>query len=502
MPGDGFLLLDSTAVPRGRRADWLAAELRAAIARGALPAGARLPASRVLAGELGFARNTVAEAYRRLAEEALVVPRVGVGTVVAAPSVPSERLASPGTAGAVRPARAPRSAAPEPIDLAAGLPELAAFPRAAWLRAEREVLAEASRRTLGYQHPAGAPTLREALAAWLARSRGVVADADGIVVTSGVTGALALLADALLGEGHESVALEDPGATGNRLILEYWMPRVEPVPVDANGLVVEALRRSGADAVLVTPAHQYPSGVVLAPDRRRDLLAWASERRDRLVVEDDYDAEYRYDRRPVRALQPLAPERVAYTSSLSKTLAPALRLGWLVPPSRLVERIVERRWASGLGSPALPQLALARLLDSGALERHLRAMRGRHRLRRDAAVAAVRAQLPGVRVHGVAAGLHLLLQLPDECDDLEVAAAARELGVLVQPLSAQRQRPGPPGLIVHYAAEHPARFEQAIATIARVLGAPATAPAQSPLTHRRGRSATSGRPSARMDAGR
>jgi len=494
MPGDGFLLLDSTTVARGRRADWLAGQLRAAIARGALPTGARLPASRVLADELGFARNTVAEAYRRLAEEALVVPRVGVGTVVAAASTLGERAADPRSTGGARPARSPRAAESEPIDLAAGLPELSAFPRAAWLRAEREVLAEASRRTLGYQHPAGAPALREALAAWLARSRGVVADPDGIVVTSGVTGALALLADALLGEGHESVALEDPGATGNRLILEYWMPRVEPVRVDADGLVVEELRRSSADVVLVTPAHQYPSGVVLAPERRRELLAWARAGERRLIIEDDYDAEFRYDRRPVRALQPLAPELVAYTSSLSKTLAPALRLGWLVPPPRLVERIVERRWATDLGSPALPQLALARLLDSGALERHLRVMRARHRQRRDAAVASVLTHLPGVRVHGVAAGLHLLLELPDGADDVEVAAAARELGVLVQPLSAQRHRPGPPGLVVHYAAHHPVRFEQAIASIARALPASATAPAQRPAPHRRGHSPTSDGP--------
>lgn len=495
MPGDGFLLLDSTAVPRGRRADWLAGELRAAIAGGALRAGSRLPASRVLAGELGFARNTVAEAYRRLAEEALVVPRVGVGTVVAASNVRSTRAASPRSAssrgdGRVASTHFPQGPAHEPIDLAAGVPELTAFPRAAWLRAEREVLAEASRRTLGYQDPAGAPALREALSAWLARSRGVVAEPGGVIVTAGVTGALALLAGALLGEGHDSVALEDPGATGNRLILEYWMPRVEPVPVDADGLVVEELRRRDADVVLVTPAHQYPSGVVLAPGRRRELVAWADERARRLIVEDDYDAEYRYDRRPVRALQPLAPERVAYTSSLSKTLAPALRLGWLVPPARLVEQLVERQWASGLGSPALPQLALARLLDTGALERHLRAMRARHRLRRDAAVAAVRAQLPGVRVHGVAAGLHLLLELPDGVDDARIAASARELGVLVQPLSAQRHRPGPPGLIVHYAAEHPARFERAIATIARVL-----------RPHRGGRFPRSNRPVAGADAG-
>ncbi|MFK4728303.1 PLP-dependent aminotransferase family protein [Agromyces mediolanus] len=484
MPGEGFLLLDSTAVPRGRRADWLAAELRAAIARGALPAGARLPASRVLAGELGFARNTVAEAYRRLAEEALVVAHVGVGTVVApsaaassgaardaAPPVRSARTPAPtrATASAGPPGPAVRPGA-EPIDLAAGLPDLSAFPRAAWLRAEREVLDGASRRTLGYQDPAGTPALREALAAWLARSRGVAADPGAIVITSGVTGALALLADALLEEGHRSVALEDPGATGNRRILGYWMPRIEPVPVDEDGLVVDELRRTDADVVLVTPAHQYPSGVVLAPERRRELLAWAAERERRLVIEDDYDAEYRYDRRPVRALQPLAPERVAYTSSLSKTLAPALRLGWLVPPSRLLGRIVERRWASDLGSPALPQLAFARLLDSGALERHLRGMRARHRQRRDAAVAAIRAQLPGVRVTGVAAGLHLLLELPAGADDAAVAAAARERGVLVQPLGAQRHRPGGPGLVVHYAAEHPARFERAVAVLAGVLG--------------------------------
>ena len=182
-----------------------------------------------------------------------------------------------------------------------------------------------------------------------------------------------------------------------------------------DGIDVGKLASSPARAVLVTPAHQYPTGVVLSPERRRELVSWARDGGN-LVIEDDYDAEYRYDRRPVRAVQPLAPEVVAYASSLSKTLAPALRLGWLIPPEHLRPRLVELRWATDLGSPALPQLALAHLLRSGALERHLRSMRVRHRARRDAAVAALAEHLPGVRVVGIAAGLHLVVEFPGDVD--------------------------------------------------------------------------------------
>jgi GntR family transcriptional regulator/MocR family aminotransferase len=511
--GSDFLQLDAAGVPRGGRTAWLAWALREAIGTGVLGPGARMPATRALAEDLGFARGTVVEAYQRLTEEGLLAANRGAGTTVAASPVlrePAPRVAArtrsgagalPGAGGTGGPAAAPfpepgrrpgegpgrtpgpgttapgpgpggvapgRSVPAEVTDLSTGLPDLAAFPRGAWLRAEREVLATATARQLGYAPPQGTPELRAELSAWLARSRGVDAPPERIVVSAGVTGALSLLAQVLRDRGVEEVALEDPGADGNRRILGYWMDRVTPVPVDGEGIDVAGLARTSATAVAVTPAHQFPTGVVLSPGRRRDLVAWAGER-DGIVIEDDYDAEYRYDRSPVRAMHSLAPNAVAYTSSLSKTLAPALRLGWLVPPPRLLDAVVERRWATDLGSPVLPQLVLAALLRDGTLARHLRSMRTRHRARQRAAVAAVREYMPGCPVLGVAAGVHLLVMLPDGADDEEVAARALGEGVAVQPLSRNRSAPGAPGLVVSYAGHEPERLRDAVARLGRVV---------------------------------
>ncbi|MFE6304678.1 PLP-dependent aminotransferase family protein [Nocardiopsis sp. NPDC057823] len=455
--GSDFLQLDASAVPRGERTEWLTGALRSAVASGVLPLGTRLPPTRVLAADLGVARGTVVEAYQRLTEEGLLTAARGAGTAVAARPLDAPAACSTGT-------WEPTVYAPETVDLASGIPDLAAFPRAAWLRAEREVLSTATARSLGYAPPQGTLELRTELSAWLARSRGVRAAPGQMVVTAGVTGALSILSQVLRARGLDTMAREDPGADGNRMILGHWLRSTVPVPVDGDGIDTDALAATDARAVLVTPAHQFPTGVVLSPLRRRALLAWARER-DGLVIEDDYDAEYRYDRSPVGALHGLDPNLVAHTSSLSKTLAPALRAGWLVPPPHLLEDVVEARWAADLGSPSLPQLALALLLRDGTIARHLRTMRARHRSRRDAAVAAVRAHLPGCTVLGVAAGLHLLVLLPGGVDDREAAARAERAGVAVQPLSRHRTAPGPPGLVIAYAGHGPARLREAVARL-------------------------------------
>jgi GntR family transcriptional regulator / MocR family aminotransferase len=465
MDGSDFLQLDPERVERGARTDWLTAGIREAVLGHALATGARLPSTRVLAAELGFSRGTVTEAYRRLTEEGLIEGSAGAGTIVVA-STRHQPPASEHAEGI--PARHAPGSAPDAIDLATGLPDLAAFPRTAWLRAEKEALATATSRQLGYGPPEGADELRRELSAWLTRSRGVIAPPDRIIITAGVTGAVSLLAQTLRADGHTTVAVEDPGAEGNRRILGYWMPHLNPVPVDDDGVDVRALAETDARAVLVTPAHQYPTGVVLSPERRRELVAWTQDG-ENLIIEDDYDAEYRYDRRPVRAVQPLAPEAVAYTSSLSKTLAPALRLGWLVPPAHLHRRLVELRWATDLGSPALPQLTLAHLLRNGTLERHLRTMRARHRNRRDAAIGAIHEWMPDLHIGGIAAGLHLVVRLPDVVDDERVASDARNEGVIVQPLSRHYAGTGSPGLIINYAGHHPARLQAAIHALARVV---------------------------------
>lgn len=429
------------------------------MADGTLAPGARLPATRVLAEDLSVARGTVVEAYRRLAEEGLVVTNRGGGTVVAA------TLTSPTVGDG-----APGEASGRPLlNISAGAPDLSAFPRAAWLRAERQVLATATERELGYADPQGAPELRRALAHWLARSRGVAVQPERIIVTAGVTGALSLLCQVLRARGVDRCAVEDPGAVGNRRILEHWLDELHPVPVDEDGLDVAALARTGARAALVTPAHQFPTGVVLSPARRRGLIRWAEEH-DGLVIEDDYDAEYRYDRAPVRAMHASAPERIVHVSSLSKVLAPALRIGWMIAPGTLHEALVRSRWATDLGSPALPQLTLAALIDAGVLERHLRTLRSRHRARRDAAVAAIGRHLPGCRIEGVAAGLHLVVRLPDHIDDAGLAARAAHEGLAVQSLSAHRFTPGPPGLVIGYGPHSAPLLERAIRTLGVLAG--------------------------------
>ena len=467
--GSDFLQLDPDGVEPGRRADWLAGRLRRAVADRTLQIGSRLPATRTLAAELGFARGTVSEAYGRLVEEGVLSTNHGAGTRVAArpAAVPDDRPAVPGTLAR----RTTRGHAEQPIDLDSGVPDLSAFPRSAWLRAERRVLDRASSRQLGYAPPQGVPELRHELAGWLAQSRGVVTTADQIVITGGVTGAISLIYQLLAESGDGAIAVEDPSAEGNRRILQHWARRIVGVGVDADGIDTTALAGTDARTVVVTPAHQYPTGTVLSAERRRALLAWANER-DGLIIEDDYDAEYRYDRAPVRALQPLDPQRVAYTASLSKVLAPALRLGWLIPPDSLLDKVIERRWAIDLGAPALPQLVLAELLRSGVLARHLRAMRARHRARRDALVQAVRERLPDCTVGGIAAGIYLLIMVTAEIDDQKLADRARARGVLLQPLSRHRISPGPPGLIMSYADQSPDRLRTAVDRLAEIWPTP------------------------------
>ncbi len=469
--GTDFLQLHRRAAPRRGLTGWLVAEVRTAVADGRLAPGAALPPTRTLAQDLGVSRGVVVEAYRRLVDEGLVVSRVGAGTVVAArPAVPVRPPvavpAAPTGAGPLLPVRTP---ADVDVDLSPGVPDLSAFPRAAWLRAERTVLSTAGAADLGYGDPRGSARLRTELAAWLARTRGLRATPEEVVVVAGVAQSLALFAQLHRARGETVIAMEDPGSRGARDALAHWGLAVLPVPVDDDGVRVEELAATPARAVLLTPAHQFPTGVVLAPHRRRELLAWARAA-DGLVVEDDYDAEHRYDRAPVPALQASAPDHVVHTGSTSKTLAPGMRLGWLVPPPALHADLVAAKHANDLGSPVLPQLVLAELLASGAYDRHLRLVRTRQRARRDAVVAAVGRHLPSARVEGAAAGLHLLVTFPDDDrDDLELAARAREAGVLVHPLSWHRRRPGPPGLLVGYAAHTPDRLADTVRRLGRAL---------------------------------
>ena len=462
--GADFLQLNPAAAPVRGLTGWLADAIRAAIIDGRLQAGAPLPATRLLAGDLGVSRGVIVEAYQRLADEGLVSARPGAGTRVLGISrrpAPAER---PDLALLPQ-----RWRARAEIDLSPGVPDLSGFPRVAWLRAEKLVLEQASVADLGYGDPRGSQWLRTELAGWLARTRGLRADPDDIIVVTGVAQALALLAQVLRARAVGEIAVEDPGSRGSRDELAYWGLRSVPVPVDEHGLQVDDLARGGLRAVLLTPAHQFPTGVVLAPRRRRDLMDWAGGA-DALIIEDDYDAEYRYDRAPVPALQASAPGLVAYAGSTSKTLAPGMRLGWLIPPSRLHANLVEAKHASDLGSPALPQLVLARLIASGELEQHIRLVRKRQRSRRDALLRALHEHLPAARVQGIAAGLHLLITFPGRTGpDTDLAEAIMRAGVLVHPLSWHRHRPGVPGIVLGYAAHTPDQLREAVRRIARVL---------------------------------
>lgn len=427
--------------------------LRAAIRDGRLAAGAALPSTRALAHDLGVSRRLVVDAYAQLVAEGWLVARQGAGTTVAA---------------SARPGDAPAAAEPPAerlrYDFFPGTPDLAAFPRTAWLRALRTVLQGAPDASLQYPDPAGTPELRTALAAHLGRVRGVLAGPEDVAIVSGARQGLTLLGRVLAASGSRSVAVELPSLPQHADSLRAAGLDVVGVAVDADGIDVARLARSGADAVVVTPAHQFPLGVALAPERRAALLAWAAAAPGRLVIEDDYDAEFRYDRRPVGALQARDPDRVAYLGSASKTLAPGLRLGWIVARDPLRGRLVREKALDDHGSPALDQLALARLLDSAAYDRHIRLARRRYRARRDALAAALAVEVPDARLEGLAAGLHVIARLPAPFAGDALIAAAAERGVGVYPL-------GPPGgpadaLIMGYAGLP----EPAIAEGVRLLG--------------------------------
>ncbi|WP_254897663.1 PLP-dependent aminotransferase family protein [Kitasatospora sp. NA04385] len=436
----------------GELAGRLTRELRAAVRDGRLAAGERLPASRALAAQLGVSRGVVVEAYEQLAAEGYLVGRQGSGTRVA------EGVA------AEQPAAGVRASAAEPrYDLKPGSPDLGAFPRAAWAAAVRRALQGAANRELGYGDPAGLPRLRGELAAYLGRVRAVAARPERVAVVSGVGQGLALLTGVLAGYGRRRIALEDPGSPGTLELLRSHGVDPVGVPVDQEGLVVRELAASGADTVLVTPAHQYPTGVALSARRRGELAAWA--RAGGLVVEDDYDAEFRYDREPLGAVQGLAPERTVYLGSLSKTLAPGLRLGWAVLPSWLAEDFREAKRYADLGTGAVDQLAFAALLEGGGYDRHLRAVRPRYRARRDALADALRTHLPRAGLHGVAAGLHLYAELPPGVDESELVAAALRHGVRVAPVAPGRLAPGPAAVTLGYAGTAEQRLREAAALL-------------------------------------
>jgi GntR family transcriptional regulator / MocR family aminotransferase len=414
-------------------------QLRAAVRDERLAPGSALPSSRGLANELGVSRGVVVEAYSQLVAEGYLVTRPGGVTRVAL-------AASPGA----RALPAPAAERPPRFDFRPGGPDVSLFPRDAWLASLRRSLRSAPDVRLDYGDPRGAPELRVALASYLGRVRGAACDPERVIVTSGMAQGLALLGRTLVARGGRRIAVEDPSSGPGREQLASTGLEIVPVRVDEQGLRTEDLaEHDGLDAVMITPAHQFPLGVVLSPARRAQLAEWAA-RADVLVLEDDYDAEYRYDRAPVGTLQGLAPERVLYAGSVSKTLAPGLRLGWMVAPERIAAELVAAKERDDLGTPVVEQLALADFLERGELDRHLRRTRGVYRRRRDALVRALAAELPDWEPTGIAAGLHLVALLPPGSDEAAVLAAARERGVALYGLGEHSVGPRPPALLLGY----------------------------------------------------
>jgi GntR family transcriptional regulator/MocR family aminotransferase len=426
--------------------------MRELIRSGALPTDAPLPSTRSLSADLGVSRGVVVRAYEQLAAEGYIALRSRARPVVAArgrvPEPPREEhdVHVYGVPFVLRP----------------DLPDLGLFPRSEWLRSSRRSLERMADTDLAYGEPFGAVALRTRLAPFLARTRGVVATADRTSIHAGSTQALFVLASVLRAEGARRIAVEDPGHRWRTRALAATGVEVVPVPVDRNGLRVDQL--GDADAVVVSPDHHFPSGVALSPERRRALVDWASEN-DRIVLEHDYDAHFRYDRHPTGALQALAPEHVAYVGSASALLAPTVRLGWAVVPARLVVPVANQLFSTGIATSRVTQLALAELIERGHLDRQLRRARVTYRRRREIFVRELARR--GFEVGGEPVGLFVSLALNRE--EGPILDSARAAGMALDGVNEHSVEPQPPGLVLGFAAMPEATLARAVKALAAAL---------------------------------
>ncbi|GAA0423578.1 PLP-dependent aminotransferase family protein [Streptomyces luteireticuli] len=448
----------------GSRRARLTRALREAIRGGRLAPGTRLPPYRSLAADLGLARNTVAEAYAELVAEGWLVARQGSGTSVAPRA--EARVPRPRS----RPAPAPRPS----LSLVQGQPDAGSFPRTAWAAAARRALNAAPNEAFGPGDPRGRPELRRALADYLGRARGVRTDPGHIVVCAGFAHALRLLSGSG-GPLRGTLAVEAYGLPFHRSVLAGAGLRTRPLPVDEHGARTGLL--AGAEdvrAALLTPAHQFPTGGPLHPRRRAAAVDWVRAGSGRILLEDDYDGEFRYDRQPVGAVQGLDPERVVYIGSVSKSLSPAVRVGWMVLPGHLVDDVLALKGEREAWTGVTDQLALADFLDSGAYDRHVRRMRRHYRDRRDRLVALLAERTPHLAVSGIAAGLHAVLRLPHGTEESVVRAAARR-GLALEGLAPYRHPESTgeayDGLVIGYATPPDHAFASALDVLCRTLPA-------------------------------
>jgi GntR family transcriptional regulator/MocR family aminotransferase len=401
----------------------------------------------------------VVDCYAQLEAEGYLITRPGSATRVAASACVLPQVS--------RSAENPPSVE---IDFRPILPDLSSFPRSDWLWALGEACRTVPTAELAYGDPRGSDALREVLAAYLRRVRGAVTDPERMVICAGFAQGLTLILTVLAAAGIRRVAVEEPGPTYRDIVSARAGVTAVPVPVDERGIDVVALVSSDARAVIVTPAHQSPTGVVLAPERRHALLAWAREC-DATIIEDDYDAEFRYDREPIGTLQGLAPDRVALLGTVSKSLAPALRLGWIVSPPHLAATITDAKRYDDRGCPRLDQHALAALLTSGRFDRHLRRMRKIYAARREALIQALRTHAPDIAIGGLAAGLHAVAHLPDHAEEDNVVAEAQARSIGLHGTSAYRldRSTHPPQLVLGFGHLKESAIERGIATIGDLL---------------------------------
>lgn len=441
----------------------LTGALREAVVSGRLADGTRLPPSRVLAAQLGVSRGVVVAAYEQLVMAGYLVARPGMGTVVTSGAIVPDAEVD------FVPAHLPRPREPR-WNMHPTWPDVSAFPRADWLASVQRVLARMDNEAWGYGDPRGAVELREALARRVARTRACRAAADCIVITNGARQAHQLVLRLLSDLGARGVAVEDPGWAVQRLATADAGMEAVPVAVDELGMRVQELGDLNVQAAILTPAHQFPTGVTLAPARRAALLDWARHD-DAVIVEDDYDADFRYDGEPLAALQCIDPGRVITIGSLSKTFAPALRLGWILAPRELAAAAARLKERMDNGSPLLEQLVVADLELSGRLDRHMRRMARSYAARRAALAVAIERELPDVLVRGIAAGLHAVAELPGDLEEDAVVDAARARGIALEGVSAYRvvTTPPPAMLALGYANVSEPAISPAIKTLAEAI---------------------------------
>lgn len=455
--------------------------LRAAIRSGRLAPGARLPATRALAQELGIARNTVLYAYEQLTTEGfLEAGRSGTVVAALAGAAGQRQAAEPLRVSLSKRARGlDNLAAPANLSgaFAPGVPALDEFPLHIWRRMMDRAWRSVKSSQLNYGDPAGDMGLREAVAQHLRIARGADCDASQVFITSGTQASLDLCAQAFADAG-DKVWIENPGYGGAVTAFRAAQLDVIGIAVDEEGIAPRASdwTRHRPRLVYVTPSHQYPTGTVLTLERRLALIAAARDA-GALLIEDDYDSEFRYDGPPLSCMQGLATDSpVLYLGTFSKTMFPALRLGFIVVPRSLVAPLYNLLARSSPRGRTAEQLALAEFIHSGQFGLHLRRMRRLYRERRDALVAALEKHFDGWgTVHGGSAGMHLVLRLEEgQAPDTEIAAAALAAGVVLHPLSKHTTGPrlhGWNGFLLGYAQVPAEKMDALVKTVARCAAA-------------------------------